>query len=85
MSFDESVFPAGFNQKIAKEDLFVKGNRVTPHDKQCGKTLEDSKGYSTEVGHVTLPCGAGRPTVRPAGLWGHPVSLPFECRFSTAS
>ena len=26
MSFDESVFLAGFNQKTAKEDLFVKGN-----------------------------------------------------------
>ena len=28
--FGESVFPAGFNQKTAKEDLFVKGNHGIP-------------------------------------------------------
>ena len=43
MSFGEFVFPAGLNQKTAEEDPFVKGNRIIPQDKQCGKTLEDSR------------------------------------------
>ena len=42
MSFGESMFLAGFNQKTGNEDVFVKGNRVIPQDKQCGRTLEDS-------------------------------------------
>ena len=43
MSFGESVFPVGFNQKIAKENLFIKGNYEILLRKQRGKTLEDSK------------------------------------------
>ena len=43
MSFGESVFSAGFNQKTIKEDLFVKRNHDIPQDKQRGKTLEDSR------------------------------------------
>jgi hypothetical protein len=43
MSFGESVFPAGFNQKTAKEDLIVKGNFGIPSCKKRGKTLEDSR------------------------------------------
>ena len=42
MSFGESVFSAGFNQKTAKEDLFIKGNHGILPQKQRGKTLEDS-------------------------------------------
>ena len=68
------MFLAGFNQKTAKEDLFVKGNHVIPHDKQRGKTLEDSKGYSTRAGHVTLPCGAGQPHCQAS--W--PVGPPYQ-------
>jgi hypothetical protein len=61
MSFDESIFSVGFNQKTAKEDLFVKGNcRILPHNRR-GKTLEDCKRISIEVGHMSLTCGAGRP------------------------
>jgi hypothetical protein len=59
MSFGESVFLAGFNQKTAKEDLFVKGNHTYPRQYLCGRTLEDSRGHSTEAGLVPLPCGAG--------------------------
>ena len=43
MSFGESVFSAGFNQKPVKKDLFVKRNHGIPSPNQCGKTLEDSK------------------------------------------
>jgi hypothetical protein len=61
MSFGESVFLAGFNQKITNEDLFVKGNYGIPARKQHGKILEDSRRYSIEARHMTLTCGAGRP------------------------
>ena len=40
MSFGESVFSAGFNQKTAKEDLFIKANHVYPQWDRRGKTLE---------------------------------------------
>jgi hypothetical protein len=43
MNFGEFVFSAGFNQKTAKEDLFVKGNYEILSCKQCGNTLEDSR------------------------------------------
>ena len=59
MSFDESVFSAGFNQKTVKEDLFVKGNYGIPSRKQRGNTLEDSRRFSTKVDPKGLPCGAG--------------------------
>jgi hypothetical protein len=69
------VFPAGFNQKITKEDLFVKGNNVIPQDKQRGKTLEDSRRLSTEAEPKPLPGGAnqshmqaGRPVVPTVSL-----------------
>ena len=65
MSFGVSVFPAAFNQKTAKEDLFVKGNYGISPCKQCRKTLEDSIRLSTEMGPVPLTCGAGRPVGPP--------------------
>ena len=43
MSFGESMFSVGLNQKTAKEDLFVKRNYGIPPCNRCGKTLEDSK------------------------------------------
>jgi hypothetical protein len=39
MSFGESMFLAEFNQKTAKEDLFIKGNHgISPRNRR-GKTL----------------------------------------------
>jgi hypothetical protein len=61
MSFGESMFLAGFNQKTAKGDLFVKGNHGIPLRKQRGKTLEDSRRYSTEAEHDPLTFGASQP------------------------
>ena len=52
MSFGESVFPAGFNQKTAKEDLIVKGKYGVPPRYLCEKTLEGSRSHVTEAeGH----------------------------------
>jgi hypothetical protein len=60
------VFPARFNQKTAKEDLFVKGNYgITPR-KQYGKTLEDSRRLSTEAKPKPLTSGVEHPTYRTA-------------------
>jgi uncharacterized Fe-S cluster-containing MiaB family protein len=61
MRFGESVFPAGFNQKTIKEDLFVKGNYRIPSQELCGKVLEDSRRLSIEGDHMSLTCGAARP------------------------
>ena len=66
MSFGESVFPAGFNQKPAKEDLIIKGNHGIPPHKEHGKTLEDSRRLSTKAGHMSLTCGAHRPHMQAA-------------------
>jgi hypothetical protein len=84
MSFYESVFPTGFNQKTAKEDLFVKVNYGILPRKQRGKTLEDSRRLSTEAEPMPLTCGAGQPTYMAAALWGPHVSSPLLCLFSTA-
>ena len=61
MSFGEFVLSVRFNQKTAKEDLFVKGNYGIPPPKQHGKTLEDSRRLSIEAQPVPMTCGAGRP------------------------
>ena len=84
MSFYESVFSVGINHKITKEDLFVKGNYRIPPRNRCGKTLEDSRRRITEVGHMSLTCGAGQPHLEAAQPVGPHVSLPLLCRFSTA-
>ena len=84
MSFGKSVLLVGFNQKTAKENLFVKGNYRIPLRKQRGKTLEDSRRLSTEAELVPLTCGAGRLTYRLASLWALHVSPSLLCRFSTA-
>ena len=60
MSFGESLFRAGFNQKTAK-DLFVKGNYGIPPRKQRGKTLEDSRRRITEAEPEPLTSGVDRP------------------------
>jgi hypothetical protein len=76
MSFGESVFPAGFNKKTAKEDLFVKGNHRIPQRYLRRKTLEDSRRLSTEVGLEPLPCGACQPHL----LANQPVGLSISLR-----
>ena len=74
MSFSESMFPAGFNQKTAKEDLFVKGNHGISSWDQHGKVLEDSRRLSIEVRLDPLTCGAGQPHLEAAWpLWAPPI------------
>ena len=52
MSFGESLFPAGFNQKTTKEDLIIKGKYGVPPWYLRGKTLEGSRSHITEAeGH----------------------------------
>ena len=61
MSFGESVFIAGFNQKTAKEDLIVKGKYRVPPRYLRGKTLEGSRSHVTEAECHPLIGGAGQP------------------------
>ena len=76
MSFGESMFLAGLNQKTAKEDLFVKRNHGIPPRNRCGKTLEDSRRCITEAGHMSLTCGAAWPHLEASKpLWAPPISL----------
>ena len=84
MSFGESMFSTGFNQKTAKKGLFIEGNHGISSRKQCGKTLEDFRRLSTEADPEPLPMGSTGPTYRPAVLWAPHVSLPLLCWFSTA-
>ena len=75
MSFGESMFLVGFNQKTIKGDLFVKGNHgIQPRD-QCGKVPEDFRRLSTKGDHMSLTCGATRSHCQVARpLVGPPVS-----------
>ena len=71
MSFGESVFPAGFNQKTAKEDLIIKEKYRVPPLYLCGNTLEGSRSHVTEVeGHPLI----GGPWGRVACRW-QPLAL----------
>ena len=72
MSFSEYVFSVGFNQKTAKEDLFVKGNYGIPPRKQRGKTIEDSRRLYTKAEPVPLTYGAGRPHLQASWPLGPP-------------
>ena len=78
------MLSAGFNQKTAKEDLFVKGNYRIPLRNQHGKTLEDSRRRITEAKPMSLTCGASRSHLEATRPVGPLVSLPLLCRFSTA-
>jgi hypothetical protein len=60
MSFGESIFSAGFIQKIAKEDLNIKRDCVIISSRIHRKVLEDTRGLHTEEGDQTLPGGASR-------------------------
>ena len=85
MSFRESIFLAGFNQKTIKEDLFVKGNHGIPPRNQCGKVPEDSRRLSTKGDHMSLTCGAIWPHLEASQPMPPHVSLSLLCQFSTAS
>ena len=61
MSFGESVFLAGFNQKTAKEDLIIKGKYEIPPWYLRGKTLEGSRSHVTEAEDYRMTCGAAQP------------------------
>ena len=60
MSFGEYMFPAGFNQKTAKEDLIVKGKYRVPPWYLRGKTLEGSRSHVNEAEGHPLTGGATR-------------------------
>jgi len=52
MSFGESFFLVGFNQKTTKEELIVKGKYRVPPWYLRGKALEGSRSHITEAeGH----------------------------------
>jgi hypothetical protein len=61
MSFGEYVIAGGFNQKTAKEDLFIKENYGIPPRKPREKNLEDTRKQYTKVGPECLPGGASQP------------------------
>jgi len=61
MSFGESMFSAGFNQKTAKEDLIVKGKYGVPSCYLHGKTLDGSKSHVTKAEGHPLIGGAVQP------------------------
>jgi hypothetical protein len=77
MSFGQSVFSAGFNQKTIK-DLFVKANHVYPQWGRHGKTLEDSIGQSIEAGLMSMTCGAGWPHCQAARACGSTCQPPLQ-------
>ena len=52
------MFPTGFNQKIAKEDIIVKGKYRVPPWYLHGKTLEGSRSHITEAKGHPLTGGA---------------------------
>ena len=69
MSFGESIFPVGFNQKTTKEDLIVKGKHGIPPRYLCGKTLEGSRSHITKAEDQRMAYRAAWPPMGP------PVSL----------
>ena len=78
------MFSAGFNQKTAQKDLFVKGNHEIPPCNRRGKTLEDFRRLSTKAGHMSLTCGAACPHMQAAQPLGSHLSASLLCRFSIA-
>ena len=65
MSFGESVFLVGFNQKTTKEDLIIKGKYEVSPWYLHGKTLEGSRSHITEEGGHPLIGGATQPLLGP--------------------
>jgi hypothetical protein len=75
MSFGESMFSAGFNQKTVKEDLVVKANHTFLRQYLLGKTLENTRRLSTEEYHKGLPSGASWPYLQA----GQPMGSMAQC------
>ena len=61
MSFGESVFSAGFIQKIIKVDIYVRFNCAYPQRNGQQKVPEDSRGLHTKAEGETPLGGAGQP------------------------
>ena len=61
MSFGESVFSVGFNQKTVKVDLHVRFNCAYPQWNRHQKVPEDSRGLHTKAEGERLPSAAARP------------------------
>ena len=61
MSFGESMFSAGFNQKNDKGDSNVKGKIRILMRNQLQKVLGDSRSHVTEAEAERLLGGAARP------------------------
>ena len=75
MSFGESVFPTGFNQKTTKEDLIVKEKYGVPPRYLRGKTLEGSRSHVNEAGDKRMTYAAARPHYQaPWPPMGPPIS-----------
>jgi hypothetical protein len=87
MSFGESMFAAGFNQKTTKEDLFIKGNLGISSCNQCGKTLHRSKArvpdmWGWRASHVRRPVSRG-PTYQPPCYVGFPLPPRMHLHFKS--
>ena len=80
MSFGEAVFPAGFNQKIAKGDLIVKEKYRIPQRHPHWNTLEGSRSHITKARDQRMTCGAARPHYQAA----HPLVGPPVSQFPTS-
>ena len=78
MSFGESVFSAGFMQKIIKGDQNDKLNHAYMSQKLLQKVSEDTRSHATEAEGRRLTC-------RLPGPLGPPVMLHFDVGSSTAS
>ena len=75
MSFGESVFSAGFNQKTVRVGLHVRFNCAYPPRNGHYKVLEDTRGHHVEVERQRLPGRAGQPHPQAARPLGPPVGL----------
>jgi hypothetical protein len=81
MSFGESIFSAGFIQKITKENLNIKRDRGIISSRIHGKVLEDTRGLHAERGDQTLSGGASQPhpcVVRPLVVESHHEFLEYS-------
>jgi hypothetical protein len=85
MSFDESVFLAGFNQKTKKDDQNVKYNQTYPRRKLLQKVPEDTRGHHTAVDPERMTCRVGRPHHHAAQSPVEPICQELSEYSSTAS
>jgi hypothetical protein len=81
MSFGESIFSTGFIQKITKEDISIKRDRMIISSRIQRKVLEDTRGLHAKGGYQTLPGGASRPhpcATRPPVVGSHHELLEYS-------